>query len=71
MTTGPDPSRGDEHHHPDGTVEILFATEDDQAVQGAAYQGINEAVAGLPPAAIYRRQDSTGSFTTEQNDPSE
>ena len=85
MTAAPDPSRGDEYHHPDGTVEILFAIEGDQfltvreysrssfreAVQEASYQGINEAVAGLPPAEIYRSQGSPGPLSTEQNDQSE
>ncbi|RDI69647.1 hypothetical protein [Halopelagius longus] len=57
------PVEGDEYSHTDGTTEIVYLTEDgrvltlreypstnafEDAVETAAYRGINEAVAALP-----------------------
>jgi len=74
MVPDPDPSKGDEYHHPDGTVEIVFEIEADrlltvreydrsdfaEAVSEAVYQGINEDVAGLPPAEVYSPNQGEG-----------
>ena len=69
MTTHRDPSKGDEYHHPDGVVEVVFATDPDRVltvreypgvagfsdtVSGATYRGINDDVANLPPAEEFR-----------------
>lgn len=68
MSSDRDPAKGDEYKHPDGTVEVVFAKNDgcvvvfkeyktveqfDAAVEDAAYQGVNEEVAALPPAETF------------------
>lgn len=89
MSTNPNLSVGDEYHHSDGTVEMVFATESGrvltvreyptvdlfaETVEEAAYQGINEEVANLPPAEMFQGEggnDSphggTGSETGSSN----
>ena len=37
MVPDPDPSRGDEYHHPDGTVEIIFEIKDDRLLTVREY----------------------------------
>ena len=68
MVTDSDFSKGDEYHHPDGTVEIVFVVEEDrlltvkeypsaqfsEEVTDATYQGIDEDIAALPPVDLYR-----------------
>lgn len=82
MATDRDTSKGDEYHHPDGTVEIVFATEADrvltvreygstdgflETVADATYRGINEDVAGLPPAEAFGEQASDATDGYDEN----
>jgi hypothetical protein len=61
-----------EYHHDDGSVEIVFATEDgrvltvreypteeafDDATEGATYAGEHEGVADLPGVEAFRNGD--------------
>lgn len=72
MSADREPARGDEYRHPDGTVEVVFATEAgrvltvreysqvdqfSEAVDAATYQGVNEDVAALLPAESFAGQD--------------
>jgi hypothetical protein len=68
-----DPRRGDEYAHPSGTTEIVFTVRDgrvltfreytsieqfSEAVAEAAYRGVNDDVAELPPAEAFEVEPS-------------
>lgn len=74
MAADEDPAQGDEYHHADGTVEIVFAVEagrvltvkeypnTDSFVGGtsnAKYKGLNQDIIDLPPAETFGQQDDT------------
>ena len=67
-----EPRKGDEYSHDDGTTEIVFMSEDgrvltfreypdaesfERTVAAAAYRGVNEDVASLPPASAFDSSD--------------
>lgn len=73
--------KADEYHHPDGTVEVVFAIEDEgiltvreygsveafaAATDDAEYAGRNEAVAELPGVDAFR--DGAGAAQADAPD---
>lgn len=70
---GHGPQKGDEYHHPEGTTEVVFMTEDgrvlsfreypdvetfERSVSTAAYRGVNDDVASLPDASAFAASDA-------------
>lgn len=68
-----EPHEGDEYAHPDGTTEIIYMVRNGRiltfreytsverfqdAVEDAAYRGINDDVAELPPAESFETEPS-------------
>lgn len=65
------PTKGDQYEHPDGTLEVVFAVEDDRvlvireypstetfedAVEDGRFEGTHEGVASLPAAEYFSEE---------------
>ncbi|MFC6784605.1 hypothetical protein [Halobaculum halobium] len=72
MSDSEEPVAGDSYDHPDGKSEVVYLVEDgrvltfreypsveafEATVDGAAYRGIDEAVAGLPGREAFAELD--------------